>query len=129
MTAMNGGEELAIAIPVTFDFPEQESRDEQLQWFLDSMPDVAPAMVRSWRLGVMWSHLCNRGGSLTDDASAMTLSNRVGEPIDERYRLTLPAYSIRCFIATLGTSSEFTGSRPPRWPGGKMVYAKRESDR
>lgn len=124
LAVLNEGDGLRIALPVAFDFPFEGSQAEQRQWFADSLGNVDASSLRDFERVTLWAHLTNRGGTLTNDPEAMTLATRLGELVDERNRIKLPCYPIDCFVATVGSRT----NKLPRWPNGKMVYIKHESD-
>lgn len=124
LKSIENGEGLLIALPMTYDYPADGTPAEQRQWFLDALPDVDPKQIGKLRPVKLWAHLTNRGGSMTGDAEALTLPTRVGEIVDYRHVATLPCYGIDCIVGEIGGKA----TRPVRWPGGRLVYVKHESD-
>lgn len=121
------GEPLRIALPITYHFPQDGTPAERRRWFLDSLHDCKALSVRDLQSVRLWAHLTNRGGSLTGDPDAMTLATRLGELVDDRNRDRLPCYPVECVVAVVGGDNQERPAKPPRWPGGKMVYVKHES--
>jgi hypothetical protein len=130
LATLENGESLRVALPITYDFPADGSPAEQRQWFVDSLPNAPVDALKDFEAVALWAHLSNRGGSLTNDPESMTLATRLGELVDERNREKIPCYPVQCFIATVAAEGEKSKrcTKPPRWPGGRMVYVKRESD-
>lgn len=126
LATLDSGESLRIALPITYDFPNEGTPQEQSQWFRDSIDNACDFQSRSFERVTLWAHLTNRGGSLTNEPEAMTLATRLGELVDERNREKLPCYPVECFVATIG--DEPKTNKPPRWPNGRMVYVKHQAD-
>lgn len=124
LNSLGDGERFRIAIPVTYDYPEEGSPAEKRQWFVDALPNVDPSTIGRIETMLLWAHLTNRGGSMTNDPAAMTLATRLGELVDEKNRERLPCYPVECLVASIGGENSF----PPRWPNGRLLYVKHESD-